>query len=302
MNGQTRSTTRATLLVLFSACCFGSISIFITLGTRTGASLVDLLAWRYVIAAALLVIAGGGLGAARAQGSRGLALLSFAGAGQAAIAFISLSALKYLSAATLTFLFYTYPAWVTIIAALRRTEPLTPARVGALALSLAGLTIMVGMPGSAGVHPIGVALALTAALMYAVYIPMINHFGKDVPPALTGAYASGGAGIIFMIVAVLAGGPSVHLAPMAWFGIIGLAVVSTLIGFIAFLRGLAVIGPVRSAIVSTVEPFWAALLASLVLGQALAPHTLLGGVLIAAAVIVLQLGPRTADGGVASSA
>jgi drug/metabolite transporter (DMT)-like permease len=226
--------------------------------------------------------------------------LCFAGAGQAAIAFISLSALKYLSAATLTFLFYTYPAWVTVIAAIRRTEPLTPTRIGALALSLAGLTIMVGMPGSAGVHPVGVALALTAAIMYAVYIPMINHFGSSVPPALTGAYASGGAGIIFVVVALLSGGLSIRLAPIAWLAIILLAVVSTLIGFVAFLRGLAVIGPVRTAIVSTVEPFWAALLASLVIGQELSPRTLLGGALIAGAVIVLQLGQRSPTPALAS--
>ena len=33
------------------------------------------------------------------------------------IAFVSLSALRYIPAATLTFLFYTYPAWVTVISA-----------------------------------------------------------------------------------------------------------------------------------------------------------------------------------------
>ena len=69
-----------------------------------------------------------------------------------------------------------------------------------------------------------------------------------------------------------------------------LAVVSTVLAFIAFLRGLAVIGPVRTAIMSTIEPFWTALLGGLVLRQALGPRTLLGGVCIAAAVVLLQLG------------
>jgi drug/metabolite transporter (DMT)-like permease len=62
------------------------------------------------------------------------------------------------------------------------------------------------------------------------------------------------------------------------------------LAFIAFLRGLAVIGPVRTAIMSTIEPFWTALLGGLVLRQALGPRTLLGGVCIAAAVVLLQLG------------
>jgi drug/metabolite transporter (DMT)-like permease len=64
------------------------------------------------------------------------------------------------------------------------------------------------------------------------------------------------------------------------------------LAFLAFLRGLATIGPVRTAIVSTVEPFWAALLGSLVLNQPIGGRTLVGGMLIAAAVILLQLGHR----------
>jgi drug/metabolite transporter (DMT)-like permease len=54
-----------------------------------------------------------------------------------------------------------------------------------------------------------------------------------------------------------------------------------------------VIGPVRTAIVSTVEPFWGAFLASAVLAQPLSPRTLAGGVLLAAAVIILNLPPRS---------
>jgi drug/metabolite transporter (DMT)-like permease len=69
-----------------------------------------------------------------------------------------------------------------------------------------------------------------------------------------------------------------------------LAVFSTVLAFVAFLRGLSEIGPVRTAIVSTVEPFWTALMGSVVLGQVIGPRTLVGGMLIATAVIVLQLG------------
>ena len=66
----------------------------------------------------------------------------------------------------------------------------------------------------------------------------------------------------------------------------------TVIGFMCFLRGLEMLGPVRTAIVSTVEPFWGALLASLVLAQPLTARTLTGGALVAAAVIILNLPSR----------
>ncbi len=76
------SVSRATLLVLFSACCFGSIPILITLATRSGARLVDLLAWRYLVAALLLVIVSGGVGPVRAPGRRAWPVLVLAGGGR----------------------------------------------------------------------------------------------------------------------------------------------------------------------------------------------------------------------------
>lgn len=281
----------ASALVVFSACCFGSIPILITIATRSGASLVDVLAWRYLIAAAVLVFVSGGPARVRRPAATATPLLLLAGGGQAAIAFVSLSALRYIPAATLSFLFYTYPAWVAVIAAARGTERIGARRATALALSLAGITLMVGVPGTGGgqLHPAGVLLALTSALMYAAYIPMIDHFGRDLPPAVTSVYASGGAAVILVAVALAEGGLGVHLTPAAWGAIAALAVVSTVLAFIAFLRGLSVIGPVRTAIVSTVEPFWTALLGALILAQDLGPRTLAGGVCIAAAVILLQL-------------
>jgi len=222
--------------------------------------------------------------------SRAMPLLVLAGGGQAAIAFVSLSALRYIPAAMLTFLFYTYPAWVAIIAAIRGSEHITRGRAVALLLSLAGIALMVGIPGAGHLHPIGVLLALASALMYAAYIPMIDYLGRDLPPAVTSVYASAGAAVILVIVAFAQGGLGVRFTPVAWGSIATMAVVSTVLAFIAFLRGLAVIGPVRTAIMSTIEPFWTALLGGLVLRQALGPRTLLGGVCIAVAVVLLQLG------------
>lgn len=287
-------TLRATAMVMFSACCFGSIPVIITLATRSGARLVDLLAWRYLLACVLLVAVGGGWGAVRRVGRRSLPLLALLGGGQAAVAGVSLSALQYIPAATVTFLFYSYPAWVTVMAALRGTERLTTRRAAALLLSLGGLALMIGMPGAGGLNPIGVALALASALLYAIYIPLIDHLGAGIPPAMTSAFASTGAAVIFTVIAMATGGLAVHFAPTGWIAVVLLAVLCTVLAFIAFLRGLRVIGPVRTAIVSTVEPFWSGLLAAVVLGQRLGFRALTGGLCIAAAVILLQVRPRAA--------
>lgn len=294
MSAAPRPSSRATMLVLFSACCFGSIPILITIATTSGARLVDVLTWRYLIAAALLVVVSGGVHAVLAPGRRAWTVIALAGGGQAAIAFVSLSALRYIPAATLTFLFYTYPAWVAVMAAVRGTERISRQGAIALAFSLAGIALMVGMPGAGGLHPIGALLALSSALLYAAYIPLIDRLGRGMPPAVTSAYVTAGAGAILLVVAMMQGGLAVRFAPIGWAAVLILAVLSTVLAFLAFLRGLAEIGPVRTAIVSTIEPFWTALLGGIVLGQQVGPRTLIGGLLIAAAVILLQLGHRAA--------
>ena len=179
-----------------------------TLATRAGARLSELLAWRFLIAAVLLAIVAGGPSAVRREARRGLPLVVLAGGGQAAIGGLSLGALRYIPAATMIFLFYTYPAWVTVLSALRGKEPLTGRRLIALVLSLAGIAVMVGLPGTgaSSVATPGVLLALAGALLYALYIPMIDHLGRDLSPALTATYATGGRGDDPPVAAALSGG------------------------------------------------------------------------------------------------
>lgn len=281
---------RATLLVALAACGFGAIAILVTLATRTGAPLMTLLSGRYLLGAAIL---GAIAGAARqlrldAPAAR---ILVYGGIGQVLIAVVSLSALTYIPAATLSFLFYTYPAWVAVITRVRHSERLTPIRLFALGLSLAGIFVMVGAPGAAALHPAGVALALTAALLYAAYIPMIGALERGLPPIATATYMSAGAAIVLLIAGAVIGDITVDLHRTAWTAIVLLAIVSTVGAFLGFLRGLRVLGPVRTAIVSTVEPFFTALMGAWLLDQPWTVTTLFGGALIAAAVVLLQLRP-----------
>ena len=278
--------------MLLSACCFGSIGVLSTLAISGGARLIDVLFWRYAIAAVLLVVVSGGVAAVRLPRRRALELAVFAGGGQAAIAFTTLSALKFIPVATLVFLFYTYPTWVAVISAARGVERLTTTRAVALVISLAGIGLMVGLPGSGSLHPAGVALALGGALLYAMYIPMIDHYGSGLAPAVTSAFASGGAALVLLGASLFQGMPRVAFTPLGWAAILALAVICTVLAFIVFLRGLAVIGPVRTAIISTVEPFWTAMLGSVVLGQSIGPRVFVGGCLIAVAVVVLQVAGR----------
>lgn len=279
------------MLVAFSAACFGSIAIAVTIAQRNGLPLIATLAWRYGAGAVLLVLLAGHARRAMFQVS-GLLPFVLLGTMQALLAAVSLSALQFISAATLSFLFYTYPAWIAVIAAARGTEPLTAARAIALALALMGIAVMVGTPGPGDVHMAGVLLALGSALLYAIYVPVIEAFSARHGGPAAATYAAGGAAVVLVAAAVLlpgsTGGLRLPGTVAAWGAVAWLAVFTTAIAFLTFLRGLAVLGPVRSGIVSTIEPFVTAILAALLLGQPLTLATLGGGACVAGAVLLLQ--------------
>jgi drug/metabolite transporter (DMT)-like permease len=289
---------RATALVALSACCFGSISILTVVGTRAGTSLDTLLFWRYGPAAVVL----GFMAARHPRGaplrqprstSRLLGATIVGGAGQALVAGLTLSALRYVSAATVAFLFYTYPAWIALIAAARGTERVDARRAASLALSFGGIVLMVGAPSGESLALPGVLLALGGALSYALYVPFLHRLEARTSPVVASACVTAGAAVAFLIVAAIDDTFTVRLAPAAWAAAAGLSLGCTVLAFLAFLRGLATLGPVRTAIVSTVEPFWTALAGAALLAQPLTPGILAGGALIAAAVVLLHIGPST---------
>jgi drug/metabolite transporter, DME family len=287
MESSEASIGRATLLIIVSALSFGSISVLTVLVTTAGVHLLTAMAWRYLLGAALVGLLARPRQLRSIPKQRAIQLLVIGGCGQALITYLSLHALEYIPVGPLAFLFYTYPAWVALLAAIRRTEKLTPIRVIALTLALAGVTIIVGAP-TEKLNPIGVILALSSALLYSAYLPALEYAQEGVPAMLATFLLVLGAAVTFVIVALLTGRLLLSASVAVWSEIVVLALVSTVIAFSTLIKGLAVLGSVRTAIVATVEPFFTATLGVLVLGNALSTATLLGGVLIAGAVILIQ--------------
>ena len=279
---------RGPLLVAVGACGFGTISTLVTLATGAGVPLLSVVFWRYALAVPVLIAGAAFVGALRLD-RHAVKTMALAGLGQTLIAVLTLSALRYISVATLAFLFYTFPAWVALRAAILRTERLTGTRLFSLLLSFSGVGIMVGWPGAEAVHPLGAGLALTAAVVYALFIPLIDRLREGVSAVVATAWVAVGALLIFLAAAVVTKGLVVPSTAMSWLYIVGLGTVSTALAFTLFLRGLQVVGPVMASIVTTAEPFFVAALAALVLGQPITVQTVIGGSFIAIAVLILHL-------------
>lgn len=286
---------KATLLIVLSALGFGSISVLTLLITRAGLPLVTAMAWRYVLAAVLLAVIAQ-LGQLKSiPRFKIVRLVLIGGIGQAMITYFSLYALEYIPVGPLAFLFYTYPAWVALLGAVRRTERLTLVRITALTMALVGVTVMIGAPSAEKLHPIGVALALGSALLYTIYLPALEHVQSGVPAMLSAFLLIVGAGISFILAALFTGNLQLPAGASLWANIFLLSLVSTVIAFSALIKGLAVLGPVRTAIIATVEPFFTAILGAIVLRDRLTATTLIGGMLIAAAVLLIQWSSTRAE-------
>ena len=289
------NTLRGTLLVLLSAACFGTTLIFSQRAFDGGATLPGLLTYRYVFGAILLCVLAGGPGPVWQVGDRRWQLLIPGGIAQTVIAGLSVASLQLIPAASVAFLFYTYPTWVAVLAIVRRTEPVDGRKLAALALSLLGIVTIVGNPFATQLDPRGIALALAAAVTYAVMIPWLGKVQAGLKPAAAMTWIAIGAAIIFAIAALVMQAPLLPpTRPLLLYGG-ALALIPTAIAFTAFLAGLAELGPVRTSIVSTVEPFWTALLAGLVLNQPVGVRTWIGGAMIAAAMVVLQRQPTATE-------
>src|SRR5712672_454389 len=198
------SVGRAVLLIIVSALSFGSISVLTILTTSAGVPLLTAMVWRYLLGAALLGVVAPLRELRSIRRRRIVQLMLIGGCGQALITYLSLHALEYIPVGPLAFLFYTYPAWVATLAAVRRTERLTPVRVVALVLALAGVTIMVGAP-TEKLNPIGVSLALASALLYSAYLPALEHVQKGIPALHATFLLIAGAAISFLLAALFAG-------------------------------------------------------------------------------------------------
>jgi drug/metabolite transporter (DMT)-like permease len=278
------------LLCLVSAAGFGAMPIFAKQAYATGLELTPLLALRFVMAAAMLwaLI----LLRRRELGSlRGVALGGLLGlCGYAVQAALYFGALERIDAGLASLLLYAYPAFVTVGAfALRRESP-NRRKLGALALASGGVALVLVGGGAGTIDWLGAGMALGSAAFYTVFILASDRVAATTSPIAFAASVATGAGLTFVVAALLQGGFEATGEGVMWTAII--ASVSTVMPIVLFLAGLARVGPSTASIASTIEPPFTVALAWIVFGETLGPLQLAGGALVLSAVVLLQLRGR----------
>jgi drug/metabolite transporter (DMT)-like permease len=130
-------------------------------------------------------------------------------------------------------------------------------------------------------------IILSGALVYALYIPLLSALqrGRD---ALDVSRAIAVGGTVLFATWSLSSGTLFEIPDMVAFGASLLQGLLSAGSFLGFLAGLKVLGNVRTAITSTVEPFWTTMLGVVLLGQGVGTGTIIGGIAIMGAVLLLQ--------------
>jgi drug/metabolite transporter (DMT)-like permease len=286
-------------LCVVSAAGFGSLAIFGKQAYDGGLGVVGVLAIRFGLAAPLLV--GLALAARRGLGvgwPTALRLLALGGIGYALQATLFFNALTRIPAGMAALLLYLYPALVTAGAVALGRSRLDRATVAGLALSLAGIALVLGLPGER-LDPVGVALGLASAGWYTCYILVGEYLLRGVDPLVASAYVSSGAACSFLAAAVAVDGRGLLGAtPAAYAAGVAMAVIGTALAIAAFLAGMARVGSAWASIASSFEPVFTVALGVAVLGDRLGPGKVVGGLAVVAGAVLLPLlsGAREAVG------
>lgn len=194
------------------------------------------------------------------------------------------------SAAAVTLIFYTYPALVTIAAAIRLRQPPSAVVMSALALSFTGSVLIVVAGGEVELSRLGLLFAICSSVTFALYLIAGDGLVSRSDPMTTGAWVALGAATSFLGRALLTGG----LDPTAgeWPVLIGNAVANA-VAFGAMFAALRRLGPARTSVVLTLEAVFAVTLAALVLDEPLAPAQVAGAAAVLTAAVVIARAKTT---------
>lgn len=199
--------------------------------------------------------------------------------------------ISMVGAALASVLLYTAPAWVAVLACLMLGERMTPHKLAALVMTLAGVACVSLGPaltsglGLGAVNLTGIALGLLSGFSYATYY----IFGK----LYLGRYATPTLFLYALPVGCLGLLPFVPFgpkSPQAWAVLAALAISTTYGAYSVYYAALRRLEATRVAIVATLEPVMAAALAYVWWDERFDALGYAGSALILAAVLCTILG------------
>ncbi|MGY1843836.1 EamA family transporter [Modestobacter sp. SYSU DS0875] len=199
----------------------------------------------------------------------------------------------------------TAPVFIALYVWLVRREQVRRRMWLALALSLGGLVLVAEVwAGGGSLDPVGVAVALTAAVCLATYYLVGERGTVDRDPMALTAWSFGAAAVFWAVAApwwrfdagVLAERVPVSLGDVevpAWVLVGWIAVLGAALPFWLSLAALRHLPPTTAGILATAEPVLAAIVAWLWVEQVLTGWQIAGGAVVLTGIVLAQTARTT---------
>ncbi len=214
--------------------------------------------------------------------------------GIAASNYLYYLAIQRTNVATAIILQYTAPVWVLIYTALRSSQRPSSIKILAVALSVAGCALAVGLVGSGGLRldAVGVIAALLAAFSFAFY----NIGGHSVLARYDRwkvlLWVLFAAALFWIVVNPPQKIVAAHYGLGQWVFLLLFSLVSVLGPFSCYFAGLQHLEPTRAIVTSCLEPVFSIVITALVLGELVRPVQTAGIALVLGAIVLIQLPGR----------
>jgi drug/metabolite transporter (DMT)-like permease len=279
------ATLLATLALLLVTACWGS-TFFLIKDLLDRVPVLDFLAVRFAVATVVLVL----------MFPRALGRLSAAARRQAVVLGLLYGVAQILQTAGLAHTPASVSGFITgmyVICTPLLAAPLLKQRIGwvtwgAVLLAMAGLGVLTLSGFSIGY---GEALTLVAAVLYALHIVGLGAW-STVEAAMGMTIVQLAVITVICFVVTAPDGVVLPATPADWASVLYMAVFAAGLALAAQTWAQAHLPPTRTAIIMSMEPVFAALFAVLLGGEDATLRMVVGGAMVLAAMLVVELTPR----------
>ena len=194
-------------------------------------------------------------------------------------------AYDYLSPGIASTIFFSYPIIVALVLVLFYKEKITFPTILSLLLVVAGVGVLSIKEGST-INYIGLGISLLGALVYALYILIVNKVRIEASGVKISFYSMLFSSLYFWVKTLILG-ESIAIPSLSLVGDITLfAMITTSLSLVALVYAVRYIGSTPTAIMGAFEPIVAVLISVGLFGEALTSSLIIGGMVIIAGVLI----------------
>ncbi len=284
-----RTSLVAALALLGVTAAWGS-TFFLTKDLLDRVPVLDFLAVRFAIATlAVVVLFPRALSRLSARSRRSAVIL---GGLYGVAQILQTAGLAHTPASVSGFITGLYVVATPIFAAVLLHQRIGRLTWGAVALALAGLAVLTLSGAGAGLGiGYGESLTFASALLYALHIVGLGAWSTS-HEAMGMTIIQLGVITIICFVATVPDGIVLPATGADWLSVVYMALVAGALAMAAQTWAQAHLPPTRTAIIMSMEPVFAAFFAVLLGGESLTARMLVGGSMVLAAMLVVELVPR----------